>query len=342
LSKLFSLKEWLTIADAARHLSIVFGEEATEADVLRLALDRHLRLSVNFVNHARARCGNVVTWEETEWQLVPKTDLPWGPVIEGLVQATTDEYRPDPPKLQALYGALPENERGNHYPMMRDLKIDGERFLALSDDVTRLGGVWDLPMIGNEKLDIEQKYQCLTGGPSVTLQYLDGAFVEGPDGQICQLQEDYDDNEFQAGSMAALEILKHHLTEMKELDPSKDLDVEALVNRHEEDRKKFLEKRKSKSAQENYYPAGGLPKDAVIVVRTKALRFFEQTLNSAPAAKPDGHLNHDPIMQKRANQIAEEQRAKGKSVTRDKVAKVLALELGMKQETVLRRIRKDW
>lgn len=31
------LKEWLTVADAARHLSIVFGEDVTEADVLRLA-----------------------------------------------------------------------------------------------------------------------------------------------------------------------------------------------------------------------------------------------------------------------------------------------------------------
>ena len=43
MGKLFNLKAWLTIADAARHLTIVFGEEVTEADVLRLALDRRLR-----------------------------------------------------------------------------------------------------------------------------------------------------------------------------------------------------------------------------------------------------------------------------------------------------------
>lgn len=57
-SKLFNLKEWLTIPETAKHLSIIFGEEVNEADVLRLGLDRHLKLSVNFVNHAHAKRGN--------------------------------------------------------------------------------------------------------------------------------------------------------------------------------------------------------------------------------------------------------------------------------------------
>jgi hypothetical protein len=37
VGKLFKLKEWLTLADAAQHLSIIFGEEVKEDDVLRLA-----------------------------------------------------------------------------------------------------------------------------------------------------------------------------------------------------------------------------------------------------------------------------------------------------------------
>lgn len=63
MTKLFKLKKWLTVPDAARHLSIVFGEEVREADLLRLALDGHLKLRVNFVNHARARCGEVASIE---------------------------------------------------------------------------------------------------------------------------------------------------------------------------------------------------------------------------------------------------------------------------------------
>jgi len=49
-SKLFMLKQWLTIPDAARYLSIILGEEVSEADVLMLAIDGHLTLSINFVN----------------------------------------------------------------------------------------------------------------------------------------------------------------------------------------------------------------------------------------------------------------------------------------------------
>ncbi len=71
MGKLFNLKEWLTVADAARHLSVVFGEDVTEADVLRLALDRRLRLSVNFVNGAEGRCGRVVPIDEAEYEDVP-------------------------------------------------------------------------------------------------------------------------------------------------------------------------------------------------------------------------------------------------------------------------------
>ncbi len=49
-----SLKKWLTVPETARRLAIIFGEEVSEADVLRLALDGHLRLSINFVNSTKA------------------------------------------------------------------------------------------------------------------------------------------------------------------------------------------------------------------------------------------------------------------------------------------------
>ena len=59
--------------------------------------------------------------------------------------------------------------------------------------------------------------------------------------------------------------------------------------------------------------------------------------------KAKGHLNHDPEMQKRANEIAAEKKKELKrSVTRNEVGKLLAKELGMDEETILRRIRKEW
>jgi hypothetical protein len=47
---LHKLRECLTIPEAAAHLSTAFGESVTEADVLRLGLDDHLTLSINYVN----------------------------------------------------------------------------------------------------------------------------------------------------------------------------------------------------------------------------------------------------------------------------------------------------
>lgn len=42
-------------------------------------------------------------------------------------------------------------------------------------------------MIGNEQLAVEHKYQQLTDARLGPLQGLDGAFVKGQDGHLCQL-----------------------------------------------------------------------------------------------------------------------------------------------------------
>ncbi len=54
ISKLLKVREWFTVPETAKHLSMMFGEEITEADILRLALDGKLKLSV-YLRHADAR-----------------------------------------------------------------------------------------------------------------------------------------------------------------------------------------------------------------------------------------------------------------------------------------------
>jgi len=59
--------------------------------------------------------------------------------------------------------------------------------------------------------------------------------------------------------------------------------------------------------------------------------------------KSPGHLNYDPELQKRANRIAaDKMAATGRTITRNKVAKILAQEVGIGEATVKRRIRKQW
>jgi hypothetical protein len=168
-----------------------------------------------------------------------------------------------------------------------ELNIGDDRYLALSDDVTTLRGVWDLPMIGGERLDIEHQYQNMTDGPVITLRYFEGAFVEGRDGQVCQLQSSFDDDEYVAGSSAALEKLRQHIIEHG----IGSEEAESLLNQYTEHQIEFSKKRMNRPEKENYYPAGGLPKDAVIVVRTEALREFERHGNDAPLPTSRAHVS---------------------------------------------------
>jgi hypothetical protein len=196
MQKLLNLKEWLTIPDAARHLGILFGEDVSEPDVLRLALDGHLTLSVYFVNHTAGRCGSAVPIQEAARCVVPALD---GKEL-----------------LSLLAG----------------LAIDGERVIEWRTGIATIEGVWDLTMLGPERLDVEHRYQLLTGGPVVSLQSLEGPLVCRDDGTYCQLQSHFRDNEY------------FNSKSLKE------------PNDH----------------PANYYPAGRLPEDSVLVIRTSALR----------------------------------------------------------------------
>ncbi len=251
--KLFSLKEWLTVPEAAKHLSTILGEEVSEADILRLALDKHLKLSVYFVNHARAKCGKVVPYEEVKWSPMHKSFV-------------TDELKNKLPDKCCI-----DKETGDVL-VMRSLKIDDHRYLNLDNKVIILTGVWDLCMFGGERLDVECRYQDLTDGPEVTLIGLDGDFVEREDGVICQLQESYDQNEYQAGSKAQLEAIEEHIA-INNIDEE---EAKELLSKHKENREKYLERRKE-HPDADYYP-GALPSDSVLVVRKKALIDLQERL----------------------------------------------------------------
>jgi hypothetical protein len=203
MKKLLNLKQWLTVADAARHLSILFGEEVTEADVLRLALDEHLMLSVHFVNHASGRCGSVVPLQDAKWRRIKK--------ISG------DGW------FNSIVG----------------LDIGQDRVIEWGPGITELEGIWDLTMLGSERLDVEHRYQALTGGPAVNLVFLDGPIVSRDDGTYSQIQEHVSEGEF---------VGPKNLTELPD-------------------------------NPRNHYPAAGLPADSVLVVRTSSLHDLEARLS---------------------------------------------------------------
>ena len=129
-------------------------------------------------------------------------------------------------------------------------------------------------MVGGERLDVEHEYQQRTSGLEVTLVNINGTFVKSNDGKVARILESFDNNEYQKGSHAQLERLKQHISE-KKIDET---EAESLLKGYERDRQEYLNSRHARPPEENYYPAGGLPVDSVLVVRTAALREFEDSL----------------------------------------------------------------
>lgn len=214
MSKLLKLKEWVTVSAAARHLSIMAGEEVSEGDILRLTLDGHMKLSVNLVNGAPARAMRAVEPSEIEWETVPSLD----------------------------------GKREVQMPKDGPVRsFDDGRVFQLSSEVHNLApGVWDLPLIGPERHDVEREFQRLTGGPEYTMCTLDGVLVAATDGSVFELLAHFEDNPY--------------------------FDKEKL--------------KKPRGHPGNFYPAASLPEDAVLVVRTSALHALYAKLAAEQVGKP--------------------------------------------------------
>ena len=222
---LYKQKEWLTVPDAAAHLSIAFGENVAEADVLRLGLDRHLTLSVDFVNGATGRLGKIVPRKQAPVRTLKSFGAPERKAVEMVGDVDFPEV--------------------------------GEALVFDHRDKTKLDsifGIWDLPMRGAEELDVSYWYHELVGGPEVTLVNIAGTFVNRPDGAWCQLQEQVE-----------LRIKGPDGVERARVPGEKDLAGSTAVIRTARDG--FRGHRRERS----WIPAGALPDDVVLVVRTAAL-----------------------------------------------------------------------
>lgn len=259
LGKLSKLKEWLTVAEAAQQLTIEFGETVTEADVLHLVLTRQLRLSIYLVSAVKA---------QGEWQAI-----------------TTPEFRPlihwDPPcdvrqrtgQLIIISGDEESPLDGEFAPICDESRGTGPDGIIVDHEVVTLDGVFDLPMIGDERFAIKSAHQKLLGGAAITHQFVDGVFVQAPDyGRLYYLQEPFDENKYKARADAKLVKLTQHIVD-KNIGEE---EAGELLEQHHRMEAMHLEHRKSVPSLGRYFPADGLPEGSFFVVRTEALAEFKR------------------------------------------------------------------
>ena len=313
-SKLFKLKKWLTIPETADHLSIVFGEKVKEADVLRLALDGHLKLSVNFVNHARARRGEKMLpfdeWKEKFIEGAAWDNLRTSAGLNGMIHFTFPESGQtfgvqdkelvnDERKWKLLYDESlkasylektpPESQEellSNavnsivSYVFEESQEFNGmvpPPMNCFQKNVITVDGVWDLSMMGGERLDVENAFQIRADGPEVTLCNIDGAFVQNEEGVVYQLQELFDKKQIDEWNsenykQGILDRFKDRLGKQVSEGEIDQNEVEQLLS----ERRENLDKPRDRN--DDFFPAGGLPEDSVLVVRTKSLIALQEKL----------------------------------------------------------------
>ena len=180
MKKLPRFRDWVPVGEAAQHLSSR-SEKVSEVDVLRRALDGHLTLSVNFKTPTEGLRGKRVLLGEA--QLVPH-----------------------PPWLEKHAESVQEKR-------VEGVPITAEAVLEVVNwETVPIDSVWDLPMVGSERLAVERRIRHCTGGhpPRLRPGYLadrplvyrvevfeygavipsrvyNGAFVNREDGTWCRL-----------------------------------------------------------------------------------------------------------------------------------------------------------
>jgi len=259
MSKLFNLKNWVTLEEAAAHLTGVLNEDVLVEDLLRLALNGHLTISINIVNGAEACKG----------ERFPLDELPIR-VARGLKSSAPLNL--DPPEgypadssREAQMEWLSKNEDRLKsgelvaYPACK--ARDGYYGYDFEDRISTIRGLWDLPMIGNEILDVEHLLQGMIGGPEVTGMSLEGTILLHPDGvTYARLMDHYSKNEFVPDG---------------------------------KDRLKY-----PWGDPRSYYPSGALPDGERLVVRTEKLSEFLLSLQegSGTQEKPLGSRERRNIL----------------------------------------------
>lgn len=158
---------WLTLQDAAMLIGEGLKESVSVADVLRLALDRRLALSVLFARKALGRLGKVVPYAEAEWHSM---DLP-----------IRDPSKAFPGKSASLtvHEWPSEDGRTRHIKVLHGspLPPDGSRVFVKDEQDCYVDGIWNLPMTGPERLSVEDEYYAAIGKPPSGLVNLDPLLV---------------------------------------------------------------------------------------------------------------------------------------------------------------------
>ena len=246
------LKTWVTLEEAANHLSSVLKEEVNVGDTYRLALDRKLHLSIHLANSTISRKVEIFSKDEVVW----KMELP--------------------NNFDRSIGEIPEEDFEKPIRKMVSRRLNDETFLNSDHEPFGLRGLYDLSLIGSARQILESNFQEFVSGVPISDQrkWL-GIIVRDIDSEaIYELVRSDEDSEHVEGSKAHKKLIDREI-KSKNIDPEL---AEMICRSHRMSRIKFIQKKEATEKIHWFYPKSNLPEGATLVVRPISLATLEASL----------------------------------------------------------------
>ena len=247
MSKLFKLKEWLSLEEAASYLSISLGEKIETCDILKLGIDGLMPISIYFSDKTPVRFGKFTSYED----------------------ARNNNYQKESSELTNLFNELDtplaNSEKILHAisrvmiePVTRDLAFE----TFDEDEYYGVVGVWDIVALSLGKRFLIQEHNKLYSQIKITNEDLRDDmevffFIKDPRSDVYgMLLKEFEPSEEFSEMLTAVQnssFLDANLEE-KGLEEGYDLDMR--------------------------FHAAKVPENGYLVIRTNALREFEHSLSS--------------------------------------------------------------
>lgn len=199
--KLSRLKNWLTLEDSARYLSLIIGEKVCTDDLLQLALQKDLTLSINLVNKYWAVTGKKVSIDESQLHRFPLKNEMQAEDIESTPQEekrvyldslfgealkfyhsqtdTSDKAKLNFAGLMASAAGSPEADAALYFK--GTVLPDGRGVIEFDcDQVDKITGVWNLSMVGLESLDVKSALHGEIEDPGFEVESANGVLLKHP------------------------------------------------------------------------------------------------------------------------------------------------------------------
>lgn len=169
MSKLFKLKHWVTLDEAARYLTAKLPPDSVEvADLLQYALDKHLVLSLSLVNPVRAKLGSIVKTADA-------------PRLIAEFENHKIRFPGTDGEMQEIAKPVP----------VSSFVLDEDETMVMVERVLAVRGVWDLAGWGGEDVALRNMHHELTGAPLVKQTAGPSTWLRSPSrpSEHCELYE---------------------------------------------------------------------------------------------------------------------------------------------------------